>query len=191
MALKNVNAIRPTDLLSKLLLSSSSSSNSIQVIDASWYMPATKINARELYKRKRIPGAKFFDLDDCCDKESTLPHMMPTKDYFLDYLSGIGVPIDPNQDIVVYDTQGMFSSPRLWYMLKVAGFQNVAVLEGGLPGWDSSGFQIDTQSPPSNFLYVSMDIRNYKLLCVRISDLFIIIYLSWLRNRHGYGECPE
>ena len=59
-----------------------SKKKNIKVLDASWYLPNIKRNAKKEYKQKRIPGAVFFDIDDVSDKKSSLPHMLPSRKTF-------------------------------------------------------------------------------------------------------------
>jgi thiosulfate/3-mercaptopyruvate sulfurtransferase len=85
-----------------------------------------------------IPGAMSFDFDKkICDPNSSLPHMMPTAELFQEEVQKLGV----NQDsfIVVYDNQGIFYSPRLWWMFRSMGHEKVAILDGGLPEWVNAG----------------------------------------------------
>ena len=89
----------------------------------------------------RIPNTLFVDLDhDLVDQDSPLPHMMPSLDAFINQMQKLG--ISPGDQIVVYDQYGIFSSPRLWMMLKSVGHKDVAVLDGGLPAWLKAGFEI-------------------------------------------------
>ncbi len=93
-----------------------------------------------------IPGALIFDFDKkICDKNSTLPHMMPTAEIFQEEVQKLGV----NQDsfIVVYDNEGIFSSPRVWWMFRSMGHEKVAILDGGLPEWITAG--LPTEDSPS------------------------------------------
>lgn len=103
------------------------------IIDASWHMPATKRNPRAEYASEHIPGAMFFDIEGCCDTASGLPHMLPAAEQFASAMSHIGVSAD--SAVVVYDATGIFSAPRLWWMLRVFGHRHVRVLDGGLPAW--------------------------------------------------------
>lgn len=83
---------------------------------------------------QKILGAKIFNFDtDICDQESHLPHMMCSEAVFESAVQQLGI----NQDsiVVVYDAQGIFSSPRAWWMFKLMGHKNVYVLDGGLPAW--------------------------------------------------------
>jgi thiosulfate/3-mercaptopyruvate sulfurtransferase len=49
-----------------------------------------------------------------------------------------------NQDssVVIYDSMGMFSSPRAWWMLRAMGCTRLAMLDGGLPAWKAAGFAL-------------------------------------------------
>lgn len=103
------------------------------VIDASWHMPAAKRDARAEYEAGHLPGAAFFDLDAVSDHSSGLPHMLPAPEVFVEVMESLGVSNGSN--VVVYDSVGLFSAPRLWWMLRVFGHDNVQVLDGGLPAW--------------------------------------------------------
>jgi len=87
-----------------------------------------------------IPGSLRFDFDDVlCDHNTSLPHMMPSPEYFANEMQKMGV----NQDsaIVVYDKVGVYSSPRAWWMFRAMGHTQVAVLDGGLPAWVQAGYE--------------------------------------------------
>ncbi len=113
------------------------------IFDASWHMPATGRDAFKEWQQERIPGARFFDFDGrICDRQSELPHMLPDAELFTRELRALGL----NQDsrVVVYDSMGMFSSPRAWWMLRAMGCENVALLDGGLPAWEDEGFELES-----------------------------------------------
>lgn len=87
-----------------------------------------------------IPGSLRFDFDDVlCDRDSSLPHMMPGPELFTDEMQKMGV----NRDsaIVAYDKVGIYSSPRAWWMLRAMGHDQVAILDGGLPAWIQAGYE--------------------------------------------------
>ncbi|GAB6260466.1 3-mercaptopyruvate sulfurtransferase [Photobacterium sp. CCB-ST2H9] len=109
----------------------------IVILDASWFMPGSGRDAKSEWMNERIPGAVFFDFDqEICDKESHLPHMLPNEAQFSRQVSELGIHND--KQIVVYDAQGLFSAPRVWWMFKAMGHDAVAVLDGGLPAWKRS-----------------------------------------------------
>ncbi len=82
----------------------------------------------------QIPRTQIFDFDKkICDQNSSLPHMMPSPEFFTREVQALG--INRNSVIVVYDRVGIFSSPRARWMFKAMGHDAVAVLDGGLPAW--------------------------------------------------------
>ena len=101
-------------------------------------MPIDNRNCRKEWQEERIPNARFFDYDQTiCDLESELPHMLPTAEVFTEHLRQLGV--NQNSTVVIYDTAGVFSSPRAWWMMQAMGHKNTAVLNGGLPAWKAQG----------------------------------------------------
>jgi thiosulfate/3-mercaptopyruvate sulfurtransferase len=87
-----------------------------------------------------IPGSLRFDFDDVlCDHNTSLPHMMPSPEFFTEEMQKLGVNHD--SAIVVYDKINIYSSPRAWWMFKAFGHDQVAVLDGGLPAWIQAGYE--------------------------------------------------
>lgn len=109
----------------------------LKLIDASWYLPDMQRNAHSEYSALHIPGALFFDIDTLCDNTSGLPHMAPSTEVFTQWLCAMG--ISNSHQVVVYDGMGLFSAARVWWLFKLMGLDNVAVLDGGLPKWISQG----------------------------------------------------
>ena len=107
------------------------------IIDATWFMPNEGKDAREAYLAEHIPGALFFDIDEISDTGAPTPHMLPSPEKFSSRMRAMG--IGDGQRIVVYDRQGMFSAPRVWWTLRVMGADDVSVLNGGLPKWKAEG----------------------------------------------------
>lgn len=105
----------------------------VKLLDASWYMPADKRDAKAEFEAGHIPGAVFYDLDALSDHATDLPHMLPTPENFARDLGALG--IGDGDMVVVYDGAGLFSAARIWWMLRVMGHDKVAVLDGGLPKW--------------------------------------------------------
>ncbi len=120
------------------------------VLDASWHMPATQRDGEEEWRHERLPNARFFDFDRrICDRDSALPHMMPTPDLFTSEIQRLGV--NHTSTVVVYDSLGVQTSPRAWWMLRAMGFSRCAVLDGGLPAWKAAGLPLSSgegQTPP-------------------------------------------
>ena len=105
----------------------------VKVLDASWYLPADKRNCSAEYALRHIPGAQFFDIDDISDLTSTLPHMVPPVEKFVSRMQALG--IGNNDQIVVYDSAGLYSAARVWWLFRLMGLPQIAVLDGGLPKW--------------------------------------------------------
>lgn len=109
----------------------------LRVLDATWYLPPETRDPRADYDEAHIPGARFFDIDDVCDQRSDLPHMAPPVEKFMSRLRAMGV--GDGHQVVVYDAQGLFSAARVWWLFRLMGQDNIAVLDGGLPKWLAEG----------------------------------------------------
>lgn len=121
----------------------------LRVLDASWYLPMLNRNAREEFAQRHIPGASFFDIDECSDRSSPYDHMLPTENEFADYVGRLGVGNDTH--VVVYDCSdfGSFAAPRVWWMFRYFGHLSVSVLDGGMKTWLREGHPVtDLQHTP-------------------------------------------
>lgn len=116
----------------------------IKVLDATWYMPHEQRNPIQEYQVAHIPGARFFDLDGISDRRTNLPHMLPSEEAFAAACSALG--IENKDGVVVYDGKGLFSAARVWWMFRVFGHENVWVLDGGLPKWRASGYDVESSA---------------------------------------------
>lgn len=103
---------------------------------------------------EQIPNSRYFDLKHkFSDISAAFPNTIPSSTQFEIEAQQLGV----NQDsaIVIYDEKGIYSSPRAWWLFKTMGFNNVAVLDGGLPEWNSKEYpteKLTSQSfPRGNF----------------------------------------
>ncbi|MDM7255285.1 MAG: 3-mercaptopyruvate sulfurtransferase [Paracoccus sp. (in: a-proteobacteria)] len=135
----------PRTLVSTDWLAAHLNDPDLRVIDASWYMVADNRDTRAEYEAAHIPGARFFDIDDISDKRSDLPHMAPPVEMFISRMRAMG--IGDGHQIVVYDTAGLFSAARVWWLFKLMGKQDVAVLDGGFPKWQAEGREIEDLPP--------------------------------------------
>ena len=109
----------------------------LSIVDASWYLPAQKRDARAEYDAAHIPGAVFFDQDAVVDPESNLPHTLPDANTFARHVGSMGISADDT--IVVYDGPGVFSAPRVWWMFRIMGVFQVYLLDGGFDRWKAAG----------------------------------------------------
>ena len=116
--------------------------NDVRVVDASWYMPNDKRDPHAEFEAAHIPGAVHFDIDAIADRSTDLPHMMPSADAFAKAVGALG--IGNGDTVVVYDGSGIFSAPRVWWMFKAMGHDQVKVLDGGFPIWRREMHPIET-----------------------------------------------
>jgi thiosulfate/3-mercaptopyruvate sulfurtransferase len=117
----------------------------VRVLDSSFKQPGVTPTAREDYDGGHIPGAVFFDIDDVAEPGTSLPHMIPSPERFAAKMSDRGIGNDDR--IVVYDANGLSSAGRAWWMLRLFGHHNVALLDGGLPKWKAEGRALETRRP--------------------------------------------
>ena len=117
------------------------------VLDGSMHLPTAKRDARAEYEAQHIPGARFFDIDQISDKSSALPHMLPSPAQFASHVKKMG--IGDGMRIVVYDSEGLYSAARVWWMFRTMGYDDVAVLNGGLKKWKAEGRPLEDGAPPA------------------------------------------
>ncbi|SFP34084.1 3-mercaptopyruvate sulfurtransferase [Tranquillimonas alkanivorans] len=127
----------PTTLVSTDWLAQHLSDPDIRILDASWYLPDAERDPKAEYEAAHIPGARFFDIDEISDNRSDLPHMAPPPEKFMSRLRAMGV--GDGHQVVVYDGMGLFSAARVWWLFKLMGKTDVAVLDGGFAKWQAEG----------------------------------------------------
>src|SRR6476659_6101835 len=136
---------RPDALVSTDWLAARLGDPHTRVVDASFKLPGITPTAREDYDRGHIPGAVFFDIDDIAEPGTSLPHMIPSAERFAQKMAERGIGNDDK--VIVYDTVGLSSAGRAWWMLRLFGHDNVALLDGGLPRWKAEGRALETSAP--------------------------------------------
>ncbi|MEO1470194.1 MAG: 3-mercaptopyruvate sulfurtransferase [Pseudomonadota bacterium] len=117
----------------------------IRILDASYYLPGEGLDPKMEYRAAHIPGARFFDIEEISDPASDLPHMLPPVEKFVSRVRALG--IGDGHRVVVYDQKGLFSAARVWWMMRVFGHKDVAVLDGGLPKWIAEGRALEDMPP--------------------------------------------
>ncbi|MBL4806036.1 MAG: 3-mercaptopyruvate sulfurtransferase [Rhodobacteraceae bacterium] len=117
----------------------------LRIIDASWYMAADARDCQAEYAGCHIAGARYFDIDDISDKRSALPHMAPPVEKFVSRMRAMG--IGDGHRVVIYDSAGLFSAARVWWMFRLFGKTDVAVLDGGLKKWLAEGRPVEDTPP--------------------------------------------
>ncbi len=136
----------PEALVSTEWLAAHLDAPDLRVVDGTFTLPGVTPTGRELYDRRHIPGAVFFDIDDIADEQSPLPHMLPSAEKFAARMRKLG--LGDGHKIVVYDSAGLSSAARPWWMLRVFGHRDVAILDSGLPKWMAEGRPV-TDEPPT------------------------------------------
>lgn len=136
----------PTPLITAEQLAERLENDKLVVLDASYFMAAMKRDGRSEWQQQRIGNAQYFDFDnEICQPDAEYPHMMPTPELFTDAVRALGV--NQDSEVVVYDSLGLFSAPRAWWMFRAMGHESVAILNGGLPAWQSAGLALNTDAP--------------------------------------------
>jgi thiosulfate/3-mercaptopyruvate sulfurtransferase len=131
---------QPSPLISTEDLAARLGDPSLRIIDGSWHLDGRDAAAEHL--QARIPGAVWFDLDGVSDHTTDLPHMLPKPEAFATAVGALGV--SEGDTVVVYDTAGLFSAPRVWWTFRLMGAKDVRVLDGGLPRWTAEGRTIES-----------------------------------------------
>lgn len=132
------------NLVSTAWLTDHLNDDDLVILDASWHLPAMKRDAKEEFASAHIPGAQFFDIDAISDRTTALPHMLPTPENFARDVGALGV--SNNSKVICYDSVGLFSAARCWWMFKIFGHDNVAVLDGGLKKWLAENRKVESGS---------------------------------------------
>jgi thiosulfate/3-mercaptopyruvate sulfurtransferase len=113
----------------------------VKVADATYFLPTMRRDAKAEYRAAHIQGAVFFDIDDIADADDPLPHMLPDAAKFSSRVRKLG--LGDGVRIVLYDNNRFSASARAWWMFRLFGHDDVAVLDGGLGKWRAEGRPVD------------------------------------------------
>ncbi len=165
----------------------------IKILDASWHMPNLGRDAKAEYKESHILGATYFDIDSISDGSSELPHMLPSAETFSKIVGEMG--IDNDTHVVIYDSYGLFSAARAWWMFRAFGHEKVSLLNGGTVKWieenrpmTSNETKVDTASFKATFnpdmvksiedIQTNLETNDFQVIDARARDRF-------------FGKVPE
>ncbi|PUB15427.1 3-mercaptopyruvate sulfurtransferase [Yoonia sediminilitoris] len=183
----------PKTLVSAAWLATHLNDPNMRIFDASWYLPDAGRDGRAEYEKAHIPGARYFDIDEISDHRSELPHMAPPIEKFMSRMRTMGV--GDGHQVVVYDGMGMFSAARVWWLFRLMGQPNVAVLDGGLPKWIAEGNATTTAPPVIRDRHMTVDYQKDMVRDVtqvaraaKLGDYTIIDARAPARFR---GDAPE
>ncbi len=135
----------PDALVSTEWLAAHLDAPDVRVVDGTYTMPMMKRDPGVEFEERHIPGAVFFDIDEISDTDNPLPHMLPSPEKFTARVKKLG--LGDGVRVVVYDTHGMMTAARVWWMFRAFGHRDVAVLDGGLPKWLAEGRPVASGSP--------------------------------------------
>jgi thiosulfate/3-mercaptopyruvate sulfurtransferase len=183
----------PRTLVSTRWLAEHLADPDLRVIDASWYLPDMGRNARAEYDAAHVPGARHFDIDELSDQRSALPHMAPPVEKFISRMRAMG--IGDGHQVVVYDGMGLFSAARVWWLFRLMGKQDVAVLDGGFPKWQAEGHPVEDMPPVLRDRHITVQRQAHLVKDVsqvaaasKLGDWQIVDARAAARFR---GEAPE
>lgn len=148
----------PKTLVSTAWLDQHIKDPDLRIFDASWYLPTANRNTKAEFDLEHIPGARFFDIDEISDLRSEMPHMAPPVEKFMSRMRALGV--GDGHQVVVYDTAGLFSAARVWWLFKLMGQNDIAVLDGGLPKWKREGRTVTDAEPIIRDRHMTVNRRN-------------------------------
>ncbi len=113
----------------------------VRVADCTWCLPQSGRDPRREYRERHIPGAVFFDLDEVCVPVDLHPHRVPDPARFASRVRRLG--LGDGLRIVLYDANDFCASARVWWMFRLFGHTEVAVLDGGLGRWLAEGRAVE------------------------------------------------
>ena len=171
----------------------------LMVFDCSFDLMKPDAGA-QLYQDAHIPGAVYADLNTALsdkshavDSASGGRHPLPSRERFAAWLTRVGLRNDCQA--VVYDRNGANYCGRLWWMLKWAGHDAVAVLDGGLPKWRAEGHEVEDMPPVVKDRHMTVSRQNQL-----VKDVTQVAHSSKLREAEIIdarpaarfrGEAPE
>ena len=149
-----------------------------------------KVSSNFQSEEQQIENARFFDIKNAfSDASAEFPNTIPSEIQFQTEAQKLG--INHDDFIVVYDEFGIYSSPRVWWLFKTFGHNNVAVLDGGFPEWKAQKFPTEVKTEkqynsgnfiakykPNNIVYfesleaINKD-PNFKIIDARSNDRFM------------------
>lgn len=124
-------------LVSNQWLQSQLGAPDLRIVDATIFLPGTGRSGGDEFEQAHIPGTVFMDLEEIVDRDHPAPHMLPPPEQFAQAAGALG--LSESERIVVYDNSPLHSAARAWWMLRIFGARDVAVLDGGFQQWLAEG----------------------------------------------------
>jgi thiosulfate/3-mercaptopyruvate sulfurtransferase len=117
----------------------------LRIIDATHHALDPDRDAEADYAAGHIPGALFLDLKHLSDATDPVPGQAPGPAQFAARLAALGIGNDDR--IVLYDQTPHKTAARAWWLFRLYGLQNVALLDGGLAKWSAEGRSLAIGEP--------------------------------------------
>ena len=117
-------------LVSTQWLADEMGASDLRIVDASWHLPDAKRDPAAEYVAGHIPGAVYMNLGELVDSNSPLDNTLPGAEKFASRMQSLG--LGDGSRLVVYDDSAVKSAARGWFMLKLFGMHDVAILDGTL-----------------------------------------------------------
>lgn len=143
-----------------------------------------------------IPNALRADIeDDLTDLTSDVVHAFPSEQQFNAFSQRLGIRSD--QTIVIYDDQGIYAAPRVWWIFKSFGIENVFILDGGLPKWLKENRPVATEyrvasatQTPTHFSFQPQYVRSLEQVIANLETKQFVIVDARAKDRF-LGLVPE
>lgn len=124
-------------LVSTEWLANEMGASDLRIVDATRHLPGTGRDPQAEYEAGHIPGAVFMDLADLVDSNAPVENTLPPAEKFASRMQSLG--LGDGSRIVIYDDSAVKTAARAWFMLKMFGAHDVAILDGGLAKWKAEG----------------------------------------------------
>ena len=140
------------------------------------------------YREAHIPGALFASLDRDLSAPTTGKngrHPLPHLEKFVRWMGSQG--LKPADQVACYDSASGGVAARLWWMLRWAGHNPAAVLDGGLAKWLKQGRAVDAVVPqPKATVYpakAASGVLDARTVEKNLKDLFLLDARAPVRYR--------
>ena len=124
-------------LVSTEWLANEMGASDLRIVDCTKHLAGTGRDPQAEYEAGHIPGAVFMDLADLTDTANPVENMLPPAEKFASRMQSLG--LGDGSRIVLYDDSAVKTAARAWFMLKMFGAHDVAILDGGIAKWKAEG----------------------------------------------------
>ena len=130
------------DLVSTAWLAGELGADDLVILDASAHLPGVERDPAGEFAAAHIPGARYLSLKSLADPDSDVPSALPTGTQFTAHMARLGV--SETSRMVLYDDSEIRSAARAWFMCRMNGMRQVAILDGGLGKWRAEGRAVES-----------------------------------------------